>query len=255
MPATVKAPLGASTKADKWYLDINTGTSAAPVWVGVFGIVEGKPTNSPTWKDTTDWDSDGDKSSTVTAREWGFEGKVSRKVTAADPTAYDPGQEALRIKSDSKGVANSIEIRFYEMEPDGPRVEAYRGFVGVEWNPDGGTAEDTDSVSFVLKGQGKRTAIAHPDAGAAAAPSVTSLAPSSASTTGGDLVILTGSGFTGATAVTVDAASVPVADWEVTSDSKIALKAPAHAAGAVQVTVTTATGTSATGAGSELTYA
>ena len=159
-----REPLGASTLNRKWYLDIDTSaTPGTPTWVGVFGITEFKPIQSPSLEDDSDFDGGGWKSSTVTAQEWGAEVKVSRKVTAASATAYDPGQEALRLAALEMGVGNSVHIRYYEMTPDGPRVEAYEGQAAVSWEPDGGGMDALDTVSVKLTGQGKRTAITHPD--------------------------------------------------------------------------------------------
>jgi hypothetical protein len=165
MPATTKVPLGASTTNRKWYLDVNTGTTASPVWTGVHGITEFKPALDPTLQNDSDYDSEGYKSQTKTAEEWAVETKVARKVTKADPTAYDPGQEFLRGKAIGKmGLANSVEIRYYEMEPGGPRIEAYQGQAAVTWSPEGGNMENLDMVSVKLTGQGKLDQITHPDA-------------------------------------------------------------------------------------------
>jgi len=163
MPATTKVPLGPSTTVRKWYLDVNTGTFAVPVWVGVFGIQEFKPTQDDTYKEDSDFDSGGFGSETKTSEKWGCEIKIGRKTQAVVLTAYDPGQEYLRTKSQGQmGPANQVDIRYYEMEPSGPRVEAYRGYTGVQWSPDGGEQADPDTVSVTLRGQGRRNAIAHP---------------------------------------------------------------------------------------------
>ncbi len=164
MPATTKTPLGASTTVRKWYLDVNTGTDAAPNWVGVFGMSEFKPGREPTLQDDSDFDSEGYKSQTKTAEAWSAEFKVFRKVTTADATAYDPGQEELRKRAQGKmGPSNSIQIRYYEMEPGGPRVEAYKGNAAVSWAPEGGAMDASDVVAVTLTGQGKLEAITHPD--------------------------------------------------------------------------------------------
>lgn len=163
MPVTTKVPLGASTVVRKWYLDIDTGAvPGTPVWTGVFGILEFKPNLEPTLQDDSDYDSEGDKSQTVTARAWSCEFKVARKVTAADATAYDAGQEALRLASEEIGIANSVHVRFYEVTDSGPEVEAYEGNAAVSWTPDGGAMDALDTVSVVLSGQGRRTPTAHP---------------------------------------------------------------------------------------------
>lgn len=84
---------------------------------------------------------------------------------------------------------------------------------------------------------------------APAAPVIDSLAPASVSTVGGDLVTVNGSGFTGATDVTVDAITV---EYTVIDDTKLVFSAPADTAGAVDVVVTNAVGASAP---ASLTYA
>lgn len=165
MPATVKVPLGASTTNRKWFLDVNTNTPAAPIWVGVFGVTEFKFMLEPNLEDDSDFDSGGFQSETKTAEKWGLECKVARKVTVADATAYDAGQEFLRSKAIGQmGPANSVQVRFYEMEPGGPREEAYMGSAAVTWSPEGGPMTALDMVAVTLSGQGELEQITHPDA-------------------------------------------------------------------------------------------
>jgi len=163
MPATTKTPLGASTLVRKWWLDVNAGTHDTPTWTAVNGMLEFKPTLEHTLQDDSDFDSEGYKSSTATAIAWSIETKLARKVTVADATAYDTGQEMLRTASEELGVGNTVEIRWYEMEDEGPREEAYQGYAAVSWSPDGGEMDALDTVTVTLTGQGKRTSITHPD--------------------------------------------------------------------------------------------
>ncbi|GAW50615.1 MULTISPECIES: phage tail tube protein [unclassified Nocardioides] len=251
MTATTKVPLGAATLNRKWYLDVNAGTPSVPDWVGVFGINDFKDNVDPTLQDDSDFDSEGYKSSTVTALAWSIEAKVTRKTPQGSPTAYDPGQEALRLAGAEMGEDNVVHVRWYEMTPDGPRAEAYEGRAAVSWTPDGGPMDANSTATVTLTGQGKRNPITHPD-GATVAPTISALVPNSAATAGGDLIIIEGTGFTGATAVKVAAVAVASGAWEVISDTRIALIAPAKAAGAKAVTVENAAGASA---GSNLTYA
>ncbi|MGY3676734.1 IPT/TIG domain-containing protein [Streptomyces sp. TE33382] len=74
-------------------------------------------------------------------------------------------------------------------------------------------------------------------------PAVTGVAPSSGPTSGGTSVTLTGTGFTGATAVTF--AGTPATSFVVNSATQITATTPAGSAGAAVVTVTTPGGTSA----------
>jgi hypothetical protein len=251
MTATTRTPLGASTLVRKWWLDVNTGTTASPVWTPVGGLTNFTPSLNPTLQDDSDFDSGGYKSSTVTALDWGASFTVSRKVQPNAPTTYDPGQEKLRTTSLLMGVENTVEIRFYEMSDGGPRVEAYQGNAAVSWSPSGGAMDALDEVAVTLTGQGERTAITHPDT-AADLPVIYSLSPSSTGVAGGGQIQVKGAYFTGATALKVNGTAVAAANWSVISDGLIVFTAPAQTAGAYPVVVTTAAGTSA---GVNLTYA
>jgi len=74
------------------------------------------------------------------------------------------------------------------------------------------------------------------------APTVTGLSPSVGSTAGQDNVTITGTGFTGATAVSFG--TTPLTVFTINSDTSISLTTPANAAATVDVTVTTPSGTS-----------
>jgi hypothetical protein len=74
-----------------------------------------------------------------------------------------------------------------------------------------------------------------------AVPTFTSIAPASGPITAGTRVTITGTGFTGATAVTFGGTAATV--LTVNSDTQIMATVPAHAAGAVNVVVTTPGGT------------
>ena len=68
------------------------------------------------------------------------------------------------------------------------------------------------------------------------APTISSQAPDSSWTGGGQSVVITGTSFTGATAVTFGGS--PATSFTVNSATKLTAVAPAHAAGAVRVQVT-----------------
>lgn len=246
MPATTPVPLGASVLAGRWQVDVNTGTHAAPTWLGVFGVEDFKLTMQPVVKDDSDYDSQGFKSSTISAMGWDVALKLGRKVVDGAPTTYNPGQEALRTVSKEKGANNRVEIRVYEMPEDGPRVEAYQGYAAVSWTEDGGPAENLATVSCKLSGQGKLDAITHPDV--AAVPRVFSVAPATGAAAGGDLVTIVGAGFLALeTAVDADvefASGNSADDYNIVDDNHIVALTPAHAAGAVTVIVTNDTGPS-----------
>lgn len=256
MAVPTRVPLGASTTMRQWYLDVDTASSTtAPTWVPVMGMMEFKPALEPTKQDDSDFDSGGFQSSTKTAEKWSVEAKIARKVTVADGTAYDVGQEFLRTKSFGQmGPANSVHIRYYEMQDNGPRVEAYDGFGSVTWSPDGGKMEDLNLVSVTLDGQGKLNQITHPVTGAVI-PVITLLTPATGLAAGGYLCRIKGTNFTGVTGATgVKVGGTNATAYDVISDGLIEAIVPAHAAGLVDVVVTNGAGASANTALTKFTY-
>lgn len=227
--------LGASTVNRKYYLDVMDPDDPGS-WVGVFGIQESKPRpGEGSTQDDSDMDGEGYKSNVVTALTWGFDGKVIRKTTNSDPTAYDPGQEILRKVAER--VGGRIMFRYYEMEPDGPRVEAKTGWGTVTWTPDGGNMESLDTVAITITGRGKPTSTQHPEAAPASAV-VSSILPPNAET--GAQVVISGKYFdTSAAAdyVQFGSAALDAADVNIVSSSQILAKVPAGDAGPVVVTV------------------
>ena len=87
----------------------------------------------------------------------------------------------------------------------------------------------------------------------AAAPTVSAVNPNAGPIAGGTSVTITGTNFTGATAVSFGGTAAT--SFAVVSATSITATSPAHAAGAVDVTVTTPNGTSATSASDTFTYA
>lgn len=87
----------------------------------------------------------------------------------------------------------------------------------------------------------------------APAPAVTSVSPNSGPTSGGTAVTVTGTNFTGATAVMFGAANAT--SVAIVNSTTITCISPANTAGAYHVTVTTPSGTSAQVAGDVFNYA
>jgi hypothetical protein len=89
--------------------------------------------------------------------------------------------------------------------------------------------------------------------GAAAPPTVTGINPNTGPMAGGTNVTVTGTGFTGATAVNFGPVAVP--NPTVTSDTQLTVASPQAAApGPVDVTVTTPAGASAASPADQFTY-
>jgi len=167
MPATVRQELGEPTHAKKWYWDANDadagGTYENPVWIAVNGISSFTPVVTAVKKNNSSYANEGWGSEPVSKRNWGIEATLWRNVDPDDPEEYDRGQEILREASDKFGIGARVDVRYYEMEDGGPRKEAYRGYIEVDWKPTGGTDEDWDSVNVTCGGHGKRNAIDHPE--------------------------------------------------------------------------------------------
>lgn len=234
-PTTVpeRVQLGASTTNRKFYLDVQD-PDAPGVWLGVFGLQEGKPRPSEgTTQDDSDFDGEGYKSQAVTALTWGFDGKVLRKLKDDDQTAYDPGQEVLRKVA--ARIGGRVMARYYEMEPDGPRIEAMTGWCTVTWTPDGGNMESLDTVAISLTGRGKPTTTAHPEAGVAV-PVIVSVDPAGAAENA--TIAIRGGYFTGVSgAAQVKVGGVNAASYQVIADDLILAVMPAGAAGSAPITV------------------
>jgi hypothetical protein len=83
-------------------------------------------------------------------------------------------------------------------------------------------------------------------------PTVTSVVPDRGTTAGGTSVTITGTHFTGATAVSFG--GTPATSFVVVNDTTITAVAPAHVSATVDVQVTTAVATSAINAGDQYTF-
>jgi hypothetical protein len=121
--------------------------------------------------------------------------------------------------------------------PDGSRynqlVNGAEYFYQQEWSNQGSTCLQRLSI-------------------AALTPVVKKIAPKKGAPSGGTTVTITGSGFSGASAVHFG--STPAASFEVTSSTSIIAVSPAHTAGTADLTVTTPGGTSALVKGDRFKY-
>lgn len=112
-------------------------------------------------------------------------------------------------------------------------------------------SEILDSVYDFIQSE-TVTSITAPALDTPAAPVVYSLSDTAGPTAGGEIVIVTGYGFTGATAVTVGGTAAT--DWQVDSNTQVTLITPPKAAGTHNVVITTPAGASATGAQTAYVY-
>lgn len=125
-----------------------------------------------------------------------------------------------------------------------------------------GTPNGADSYATAINDSGQivvtvdtRDGHAHAELwtpGGTAAPVIASVSPTSGPTNGFTSIMISGSNFTGATAVSFS--GIPASGFTVDSDTQITAVSPAHAAGTVDVTVTTPGGTSAASSQDQFTY-
>lgn len=252
MSAPVIPVLDASTINRKWVLEVNTGTTLAPVWTPCGGLKNFAPTTDDANLEDDGRFSDGGYSRmNKTGTGWNASATFSRAPLVSDGTAYDVGQEFLRSKGEGKlGSAAQVGVRFYEFDATAgtPRVQAYSGTAIVQWNEPGGERTGLAEATVTLTGQGALLAISHPYPNAAVVPAIYSVVPASGTTfaaAGGTGFRAVGNHFTGVTGASgVTFGGTNATSYVLWSDGEITGVAPAKTAGPVNVVITNVTGAS-----------
>lgn len=149
-----------STLARDKRVDVNTGTTEAPVWTQVRAVTTMQETITPTMQDDSDYDSNGWGSSAKTMLAWGLTMTVARKI-GVESGNYDPGQEKIRAAHDKFGADGVVQIRSYNRDGSGPGKQ---GYAHVGWEPQGGGPDALETVNVTLTGQGERVEIPNPAA-------------------------------------------------------------------------------------------
>lgn len=238
----------------KWRWQINTGTVSVPVWSTVVGLQNFTPTIAPTDQEDNDYENNGWGGSTRTMNVWGVAANLShRKDTATH--VENTVHAALRLASMAIDPEDGVvHQRWFDKNGS---VEAYEGYGLITWTPDGGATADLERVSVTVTPSATSPAlvtIANP-VNASPVPLISGLSPASGTTSGGNLVTVSGAHFTGITAVTgVKFGANNATNYAVVSDSKIVATAPAGSAATIRVTVTNANGASADTAADDYTY-
>lgn len=150
-----------SALARKFAVDVNSGTTLAPTWVRIGGVMEFADALNPNLEDDSTYDS-GWGSMTKTQLKWQATLKIVRRHNPDDVTEYDTGQEVVRAKSPLFGGDGVADIRWYDRD-GGP--EAYRGQAEVTWQRAGGASTVLDTVTVTFDGKGTREDIENPAAG------------------------------------------------------------------------------------------
>jgi hypothetical protein len=152
------------------------------------------------------------------------------------------------------GISNTPSLALNSSLNGTPTLALSAGSVAINT----GSIVSNGSVAVSTTDQRGLNRVGAPDIGAyeygaaAPIPTVTGISPTNGITAGGTSIIITGTNFTGATAVKFG--STNATGFTVNSNTQITAISPAGAAGSVDITVTTAGGTSATSASDQFTY-
>jgi hypothetical protein len=220
--------------ARKFRVDVTSDLTLAGGWVELKGLYSLKPTVNPNLVDTSAYDTDGWDSFEITGNAWNLAASFWRRTTTG---VYDAGQELVRARQGQSGDAARVGVRWYD-KTGGP--ESFQGVAIVGWDRANEGVKDADAASVALTGDGILTPTSNPGV-AAAVPSILVATPSGAAQ--GELVRLSGSGFTAASAVKFGATNA--SDYDVPSDQLIVAVMPAGTAGSAPITVTNGVGVSA----------
>jgi hypothetical protein len=243
MTNPVSLPAGATLgKSFEHGLDVNLGTYGAPVWQPIRRISGWAPTYPPVTTDVATYDDLGSPNEDVSGRGFAtaFTVQGNRLLSTG---LYLPELEKILAAAKAKGEGAILDVRWYHKPENGtPNPnDAGRAYVRVEASRQNTGNAENEVYSVTLTGKGSFEPIANPFTGwGETIPVLSSVTPPTAGD--GDMVTITGAGFLGTTAVTVDGDAVP--EFVVVNASTIIATLPAGDAGAVPVIVTTPAGPS-----------
>lgn len=170
---------------------------------------------------------------------------VSPAITGVSPTT---GAAGTSVTITGLGFTGATAVQFGGTDATQMNVASDTQITAT--SPTGGTGAVDITVTTPAGTSASTAADKFSFIAAAALPRVTQVSPSSA--TDGTAVVITGSGFTGATAVKFG--SLSATGVVVASDTQIKAVVPAGGTGTADVTVTTPAGTSTASAADQFTY-
>lgn len=243
-----RVPLPAGTSLGKSFehgIDVNLGTYATPQWQPIRRISGWAPAYGRVTSDVTTYDDLGSTNEEITGRSFSaaFTVQGNRSTTTG---LYLPELERILAAAKAKGEAAVLDVRWYHKPETGtPNPnDAGRSFVTVDVTRQNTGNAEVEAFSVSLTGKGEVESIANPFTGwGATVPQISYVGPDGKGD--GDLITIQGSGFNGATAVTIDAIALAADDYIVVNGATIIATLPVGVAGTVDVTVTTPAGTSA----------
>ncbi|MGE9695915.1 phage tail tube protein [Streptomyces sp. CH6] len=144
--------------ARRYRIEVDMGTTGTPAWTLLPGVQEFAPKVEPTQQESTTYEDEGWADNTTTKLAWTAEIKLAHRCHP-DTGEFNAAQVAVKKASERFGAASAVHVRFYDREG---RDDAYEGRALVQWEPDGGSSEDLDTVKVTLTGKGRLAEIENP---------------------------------------------------------------------------------------------
>ena len=221
------------------------GTAAASFTINSYtSITAVSPAESAGTVDITVTSADG-TSATSSADQFSY--VAAPTVTGISPTSGPLGG-GTSVTITGSGFTGATAVNFGGTAATSFTIDSDTSITAVSPAESAGTVDIT-----VTSADGTSATSGADQFSYVAAPTVTGISPTSGPLGGGTSVAITGSGFTGATAVNFG--STAATSFTINSDTSITAVSPAGSAGTVDITVTTTGGTSATGSADQFTYA
>jgi hypothetical protein len=145
--------------ARRYAIDINTGTTAAPVWSRLLGVREFSPAIEPTHEDDSLYEHDGWVGNVRTALAWSAEVVISHRVDATTG-AFNAVHRFVRNSAMKFGVESIVGVRYFDR--NGAADDAWAGEALVTWEPEGGEHGNPDRITITFTGNGPLEAITNP---------------------------------------------------------------------------------------------
>lgn len=220
----------------QWQLDVSTdGTT----WTKVNGLISGTfPGITGSAKDSSTFDNNGWSSSTVTSNSWSLDTEIEGQ--SDQDKNIDPAMQLILGTVGKLGGDAMLYCRWGRRDGWVP-FQGYTGRASVTVAPGNSAWDDIYTTKVTFAGSGEATLLTSNPWATPSAPTISAVTPASQGT--GQIVFITGSGFTGATAV--DFGATAATEFAVRSDTEIAATLPTGSAGSVAITVVNGTGTSA----------
>jgi hypothetical protein len=196
----------------------------------------------------------GGTSATSAADQFTFTATPAPVVSAVSPSTGRSGGGTTVYISGSN-LTNPTSVKFGTVSASLFKVPYYFGSLSGDSlvaaiSPPGTNPSTVDVTVTTAGGTSATNAADKFTYGPTPVPTVGVVSPGSGPI--GSQVVITGTGFSGATAVNFG--GTPAAGFSVSSDTLIVTGSPTHATGMVDITVVTAGGTSATSASDQYTY-